>query len=156
MDPKDTVARLNMGVVLLQAGVYPRAEKELRAVLDVETDNDEAALGLAAALRGQGKRDSQGPFLEAEKILKGVLERDPHQFAAMLNLAVLYADYLGKPDKARPLVDQFLSEAPDKHPGRPVAEKLKADAGVAKPEGAAPAAPAKPKGKAPAGKPKAK
>ena len=157
MDPKDTVARLNMGVVLLQAGVYPRAEKELRAVLDVETDNDEAALGLAAALRGQGKRDSTGPFQESEKILKGILERNPHQLAAMVNLAVLYADFMGKPDKARPLIDQFLSEAPDKHPARPVVEKLKADsAGAAKPEGTAPAPAAKPKGKAPASKPKKK
>ena len=160
LDPKDTVARLNKGVVLLQAGVYPRAEKELRADLDVENDNDEAALGLAAALRGQGKRDSPGPYLEAEKVLKGVLDRDPHELDALFDLAVLYADFLGKPDKARPFVEQFLSEAPDKHPARAAAEKLKADLGATKPEGTespggAPP-PATSKGKAPSAKPKRK
>ena len=159
MDPKDTVARLNMGVVLLQAGVYPRAEKEFRAVLDVESDNDEAALGLAAALRGQGKRDSTGPYLEAEKVLKGVLDRDPHQLDATFNLAVLYADFMGKPEKARPLVDQFLSDAPDKHPARAAAEKLKADMGATRPDATGAKAPSDkpaPKGKGPAAKPKRK
>jgi hypothetical protein len=56
---------------------------------------------------------------------------------------VLYADFMSKPDKARPLVEQFLSDAPAKHPARAAAEKLKADLGAtAKPE-AAPAAGAK-------------
>jgi tetratricopeptide (TPR) repeat protein len=152
IDPKDTTARLNMGVVLLQAGVYPRSEKEFRAVLDVEPNNDEATLGLAAALRGQGKRESQGPYLEAEKLLKSILDRSPHQLSATFNLAVLYSDYLARPDAARPLFQSFLAAAPDKHPGRPVAEKFlsgKTDAdasqgGSGAPASAPAAAPAKP------------
>ena len=135
-----------MGVVLLQAGVYPRAEKEFRAVLAVEFDNDEATLGLAAALRGQGKRDSQGPYLEAEKLLRSILERTPHHVDATFNLAVLYANYLGKTAEARPLLQRFLDDAPDKHPGRPLAEKLMAGTVAAKTDTAEPA-------KAGAGKP---
>jgi hypothetical protein len=91
--------------------------------------------------------------------LRDVLERDPHQLAAMFNLAVLYSDYLGKPDKARTLVDQFLSEAPDKHPSRPAAEKLKADIGASAKPDAPPAPAAKTpasKGRATAGKAKKK
>jgi cytochrome c-type biogenesis protein CcmH/NrfG len=127
LDPKETTARLNMGVVLLQAGVYPRAEKEFRAVLDVEPENDEATLGLAAALRGQGKRDNQGPYREAEKQLKSILSRDPSHLAATYNLAVLYAEFMVKPDDARPLFKKYLDEASSKDPGRAVAEKFLAD-----------------------------
>lgn len=155
LDPKDITARLNMGVVLLQAGVYPRAEKEFRAVRDVEPENDDAAIGLAAALRGQGKRESQAPYREAEKILKDVLDREPHDLAAMFNLAVLYEDFLARPADARPLLERFLDEAPDKHPARPVAEKYLADdkAAASTPDtGATPAAAKKPAKSAPAKK----
>ena len=79
-------------MVLLQAGVYPRAEKEFRAVLDVEPQNDEATIGLAASLRGEGKRESQSPYLEAEKLLQSILDREPGQLSATFNLAVLYAE----------------------------------------------------------------
>ncbi len=123
LDPKDTTARMNIGTVLLQAGVYDRAEKEFRAVLDVKTDDIPATIGLAAALRGQGKRDNKAPFLEAEKLLQGVLAREPDNLAANYNLAVLYADFLQQPQKAKPLFKRFLSDAPDNHPARAKAKK---------------------------------
>ena len=69
---------------------------------------------------------------------------------------------MDKPDKARPLLDQFLSDAPDKHPARAAAEKMKADMGAAKPDTAGAKAPSseKPapssKGKGPGAKPKRK
>jgi cytochrome c-type biogenesis protein CcmH/NrfG len=113
-----------MGVVLLQAGVYPRAEKEFKAVLEVEPENDEATLGLAAALRAQGKRDNQAPYREAEKQLKTILSRDPSHLAATFNLAVLYAEFMVKPDEARSLFKKYLDEASSKDPGRAVAEKF--------------------------------
>jgi tetratricopeptide (TPR) repeat protein len=123
LDPKDSTARLNMGVVLLQAGAYARAEKEFKAVVDIEPDNDEATLGLAAAIRGQGKRDNQAPYREAERLLKTVLARDPSNLAATFNLGVLYAEFMVKPDDARPLFKKFLSDASSKDPARPIAEK---------------------------------
>jgi tetratricopeptide (TPR) repeat protein len=147
LDRKETTARQNMGVVLLQAGVYPRAEKEFRAVIEVEPENDEATLGLAAALRGQGKRDNQAPYREAEKQLKSILSRDPSHLAATFNLAVLYAEFMVKPDDARPLFKKYLDEASSKDPGRAIAEKFLTDnkpgAGPkpdAAPAGATPAA----------------
>jgi tetratricopeptide (TPR) repeat protein len=156
IDPKDTTARLNMGVVLLAAGIYPRAEKEFRAVLDVEPQSDEAILGLAAALRGQGKRGTTGPFNEAEKLLKGLLEREPDHVAASFNLAVLYSDFMGKNELARPLFQRFLEEAPEKHPGRPIAEKFlrdnKSEAPAAAPKPATPAATTKTPPRPPAAK----
>jgi tetratricopeptide (TPR) repeat protein len=124
LDPRDTTARLNMGTVLLQAGVYGRASEELRAVVDAEPTNNGAALALAAALRGLAKRDDRAALAEPEKLLRGVLEREPNNLAATFNLAVLCADYLKQPAEAEALYKRFLDEAPDQHPGRAEAERF--------------------------------
>ena len=124
LDPKDTTARLNSGTVLLQAGVYDQAAQEFRAVLAVEPDSTDAILGLAAARRGQGKKGDQSGYLEAEKLLKGVLEREPKNVDATFNLAILYSDYLKRPSDATPLLQRFLDDAPKNHPGRGEAERL--------------------------------
>ena len=124
LDSKDTTARLNMGTVLLQAGVYDKAAQEFRAVLAVEPDSTDAQLGLSTARRGQGKRDDQSGYLEAEKLLKTVLEREPKNIDATFNLAILYADYLKRPSDATPLLQRFLSDAPKSHSGRAEAERL--------------------------------
>jgi tetratricopeptide (TPR) repeat protein len=123
LDPKDTTARLNVATVLLEAGIYDKAVEQFRAALDAEPDNSSAALGLAAARRAQGKRDETGPFLEAEKLVKSVLEREPQNLAATYNLAVLYGDFLKRPADALPLYQRFLDQAPKAHPARPEAEK---------------------------------
>ncbi|MEO8901441.1 MAG: tetratricopeptide repeat protein [Polyangiaceae bacterium] len=124
LDPKDTTARLNMGTVLLQAGVYDKAVQEFSAVLEIEPESTDAMLGLAAARRGQGKRDDQSGYLEAEKVLKQILEREPKNLDATFNLAILYTDYLKRPSDATPLLQRFLSDAPKNHPGRPEAERI--------------------------------
>lgn len=123
LDPKDTTARLNVGTVLLQAGVYDKSAEQFRAVLELEPDNASAALGLAAARRAQGKREESAPFLEAEKLIKGVLEREPKNLEATYNLAVLYADFLKRPADASPLYQRFLDQAPKSHPARADAER---------------------------------
>jgi len=123
LDANDTTARLNTGIVLLQAGVYDRAVKELKSVVDVEPDNTSAALALAAAIRGKAKKDDTAAYSESERLLTGVLEREPKNLSATLNLAILYADYLKRPSDAEKLYRTFLASAPDKHPGRPEAER---------------------------------
>lgn len=123
LDSKDTTARLNVGTVLLEAGIYDKAAEQFRAVHEAEPENTAAALGLAAARRGQGKRDEQSPYLEAEKLIKGVLEREPHNLDATYNLAVLYADFLKRPAEALPLYRRFLDQAPKGHPARSEADR---------------------------------
>ena len=123
LDPKETAARLNVGTVLLEAGIYERAATEFRGVIAVEKDNTAAAIGLAASLRGTGKRDNQAPWSESEKLLKGVLEREPKNLAATYNLAILYSDFMQRPGDAKPLFKRFLDDAPKSHPSRPEAEK---------------------------------
>lgn len=129
LDPKDNTARLNVATVLLEAGIYDKAAAEFRTALEAEPDNTAAALGLAAARRGQGKREETGPYLEAEKLIKGVLQREPQNLAATYNLAVLYADFLKRPEEASPLFQRFLEQAPKHHPARPDAERALAAAG---------------------------
>jgi tetratricopeptide (TPR) repeat protein len=139
LDPKDTTARLNIGTVLLHAGVYDRAAEQFRAVRETDADDVEATLGLAAARRGAAKKDDTAAYAEAEKLLKGLLDKQPDNLAATFNLAVLYADYLKRPQEAASLFRRFLDDAPKSHPARAEAEKwLSAQAAPAK----APAPPA--------------
>ena len=150
-DPKDTTARLNMGAVLLRAGVYPKAEEQFRAILEVVPDDSDAMIGLAAALRGQAEGKNEKKLEEAKTLLEKVLAKDPHMVSANFNLGVLYADFLKKPDLAKPLFERFLDDAHPYHPARQEAErymKTLANAAPAPPPTPPPAAPAAPaKGK---------
>ncbi|HEY8943033.1 MAG TPA: tetratricopeptide repeat protein [Polyangiaceae bacterium] len=123
LDPNDTTARLNIGTVLLQAGVYDRAVSHFAAVQQAEPDNLPAALGLAAARRGQAKRDDKAAYAEVEKVLARVLEEEPENLAATYNLAVLYAEHAKRPQEATALFEKFLRAAPKSHPARPEAER---------------------------------
>jgi cytochrome c-type biogenesis protein CcmH/NrfG len=107
--------------------------------MSASPDDDSAVLGLAAALRGQGSREKRDSYLEAEKLLKELREKRPKQLAATFNLAVLYADFLGKPAEAKTLFDEFLRDAPETHPARPVAQKWLSQQKGAPPQKAAPA-----------------
>jgi tetratricopeptide (TPR) repeat protein len=148
LDPKDTTARINIGTVLLRAGVYDRAANELKAVLQIEPDNSAAALTLAAAIRGRAKRDDVASYAESERLLLGVLEREPKNLDATFNLAVLYADSMKRPADAEKLFRKFVASAPERHPARAEAERWLSAAATP----AAAAAAATPPSKAPAPK----
>lgn len=123
LDPSDTTARLNIATVLLQAGVYDRAAEHFGAVHQAEPENVAATLGLAAARRGQAKKDDTRALSEVEKLLLEVLEAEPGNLAATYNLGILYADYMKRPGEAAPLFGRFLAAAPKDHPARRDAEK---------------------------------
>ena len=134
LDPNDTTARLNMGTVLLQAGVYDKSEREFRAVLEKKPNDLDAGVGLAAALRGQGSRDKPAPYQEAEQLLLGLLEHNPRAPIPAFNLGVLYADFLQKPADAKQMFERFLDYAPEQHPARARAEQKLAELkGASKP-----------------------
>jgi Flp pilus assembly protein TadD len=144
-DPQDTTARLNMGAVLLRAGAYAKAEDQYRAILQVASDDASAQVGLAAALRGEGDAQHPKKLEEARALLEKVVDRDPHDVAALFNLGILHADYLKHPADGRPYFKRFLDDAPSGHPSRPEAERHISQANAAAPPPAAPApAPATP------------
>ena len=109
--------------MLLKAGIYNKAEEQFRAVLSVSREDDDASLGLAAALRGQGDKDRPAKWSEAQKTLEGVLVRDPHNVEAEFNLAVLLSEFLKRPGEAKPLFQRFLADAPSDHPARAEADR---------------------------------
>jgi cytochrome c-type biogenesis protein CcmH/NrfG len=109
--------------VLLQAGVYEQAEKHFRTVLSVQPDSVDAKLGLAAALRGEGSRKDASPYRAAEALLKEILAGNPGNWAAVHNLAVLYAESMDRPGDASSEYARFLSLAPPDHPERAKAQK---------------------------------
>ncbi len=132
-DPEDTTARLNMGGVLLRAGAYAKAEDQYRAILQATPDDASAQVGLAAALRGEADAQHAKKLEEARALLERVLDRDPHDVAALYNLGVLHADFLKRPVDARPYFKRFLDDAPSGHPARAEAERHIAQANAVAP-----------------------
>ncbi len=147
-DPNDSTSRLNMGAVLLRAGVYAKAEEQYRAIVSTSPEDNEAEVGLAASLRGEADAQHPQKLDEAKKILEAVLDRDAHNVAALYNLGVLLADFMKRPADAAPYFKRFLSDAPSDHPRRDDAQKYLDSANVgtghasAPPPAAPPAAPA--------------
>ena len=127
-DPRDTTSRLNMGVVLLHAGAYAKAEEQYREILRQSPDNAPAEVGLAAALRGAADGRHPHNLDEARALLEKVLAADSHNTSALFNLAVLMADFVKKPTEAAPLFKRFLADAPAAHPLRAEAERYVAAA----------------------------
>jgi cytochrome c-type biogenesis protein CcmH/NrfG len=138
-----------MGVVLLRAGAYAKAEEQYRAALQVAPDDTDALVGLSAALRGQGDGRNAAKWEEARRLLAQVLDREPNHVAAQFNMGVLCTEFLKCTKEGVGHLRRFLEDAPDAHPSRPEAERLiKAFDGASAP--AAPVlAPGSPSGSSP-------
>src|SRR5204863_9307220 len=123
---------------------------QFRAILQVAPDDASALVGLAGALRGQADAKGGAKLEEARTTLEKVLDRDPHNVAALFNMGVLVNDFLKKPAEAKPYFQRFLDDAPSGHPSRIDAERYakQADtaAGSATPPAAKSPPPAAPKG----------
>lgn len=155
-DPHDTTSRLNMGAVLLRAGSYVKAAEQYRSALAASPDETIAQIGLAAALRGESDGKNAKLLDEAKALLDKVIERDPHNIAALFNMGVLQADSLKRPAEAKQYFERFLDDAPRDHPARAEAERqlnTAKNAGDKPAPSAAPADPHKPAPPKPGGKP---
>lgn len=122
-DPTDTTARLNMGAVLMRAGAYQKAQEQYEKILSLNSEDVDAMVGLAAALRGLGDPKKPATYARSRELLERAIKRDPHHLGALFNLGVLYADFLKQPKSAVALFRRFLSEAPSSHPARKSAEE---------------------------------
>jgi tetratricopeptide (TPR) repeat protein len=129
-------ARLNRASVLLRAGDYKAAENEYRNVLSQQPDHADARVGLAIALRGQGKHP--------QAATEHVLEVAPNHPAALFDLAVLRAEFLDRRADARELFVRYLAVGAE-GPAREAAEHYVQDIPETAPATPAPeAAAAKP------------
>lgn len=141
-DPRDTTSRLNMGAVLLRAGSYSKAAEQYKSALSASPDESAAQIGLAAALRGESGGKDAKRIDEAKAYLDKVLEREPHNLAALFNMGVLLAESMKKPADAKPFFERFLEDAPADHPARAEADRQLSGGKAPAPAAAVPGAPA--------------
>jgi len=122
-DPRDTTSRLNMGSVLLRAGAFAKAEEQYRVILQIAPEDIDAAVGMAAAMRGSADPKNSSKLEAVRALLEQALSKDPHHVSALFNMGVLYAEFLKKPAESRTYFERFLSDAPGSHPARAEAER---------------------------------
>jgi tetratricopeptide (TPR) repeat protein len=104
---------------LLRAGDYAAAGHEYDKVLEQQGDHEDARIGLAVALRGQGKH------AQAAQEYERVLAHSPNHAAALFDLAVLRAEFMDDGARARVLFERYLEVAGD-GPAREIAERYRA------------------------------
>jgi tetratricopeptide (TPR) repeat protein len=131
-DARFTPARMNQGSVLLRAGDYQGATAEYRAALRVDDRDLEAHVALGIALRGAGQHQ------EARRAYEHVLAAAPNHPGALLNLAILKAEFLDQRPQSRSLFQRYLEVAPTNAPEREMAERYLQEIPAAGQGGAAP------------------
>jgi tetratricopeptide (TPR) repeat protein len=87
LDPKFIEARMNVGLTTLGFRNYDIAKEQFTAVLAIQKDNYDAAIGLGNALRGLKDFDS------AEAQFKKAIKTDGKRGEAYYNLGILYKDF---------------------------------------------------------------
>ncbi len=120
LDPNYLAARFNKASVLLDAGDYASAKRELDIVAGKSSGDpaeDLATLvSLGVAHRGLGE------LAEArkcwEQVVRDAPARDPSRADALYDLAILALDFEENEKEAAAALDRYLSEAPENHPKR--------------------------------------
>lgn len=108
--PQRTGPLANLGILAYEAGETEQASDYFDAVLALDD-------GHPAALNHQGviAREA-GEFEAAEAYYRRALAANENYLPAMLNLAFLLDIYLGRPDQALPLYEQYQALAAEPHP----------------------------------------
>ena len=113
LDPDYLAARYNKAAVLLDAGDYASAKRELSIVVDRDHSDFDARVALGVAQRGLEE------LAEAEKSWQEVASEAPVRSSArgdaLFNLAVLEMDFRDNERKAAAALDLYLSEAAPTH-----------------------------------------
>ncbi|MCA9728445.1 MAG: tetratricopeptide repeat protein, partial [Candidatus Eisenbacteria bacterium] len=105
----------NLGVAKLRAGDLEGARQTLEAVVAEHPDDAASLESLASVAR------KQGDFERAATLFERTRQTDPGRKSAVLNLiGVLYYD-LQRPDRARPVIEDFLR----RFPGAPEADAVR-------------------------------
>ncbi len=116
LDPDYLAARYNKAAVLLDAGDYGSARRELTIVVDRDRRDFDALVALGVAQRGLGE------LAEAERSWHQVVSDAPARASArgdaLFNLAILEMDFHDNEAKAAAALDRYLSEAHPTHPQR--------------------------------------
>jgi tetratricopeptide (TPR) repeat protein len=92
----------NLGAIYLQSHSYPEAEKAFRRAEAIDSDSEEAVMGLGAALEGQGKFDA------AHEIYAEFLSDNSKALAVLYNDSILLGNRLGQKDKAAQQMMRYI------------------------------------------------
>ncbi|MFO0555554.1 MAG: tetratricopeptide repeat protein [Polyangiaceae bacterium] len=95
------------GVAFAKAGKFDEAITHLRAGVEADATNAEAAFYLAVCLE-----QTQGDRKEIEKLYKRAFDADPKLVDAALNLASMYLEDPPRPKEAIQVLDKALKQAP--------------------------------------------
>ncbi len=92
----------NLGALYLQSKSYTKAEKEFRKAYQIESDFEDAALGLGVSLEGQGK------FEEAHSVYVAFMERNPNALNIVYNDSLILGNRLKKTSDAAQQMLRYL------------------------------------------------
>lgn len=98
-NPRAVRGHLGMAVTLLKKGLTQPAVRELKAALELDSDDPRTLLDLGIAVHRIGWRN------EAEKRYKSALAKRPEYPQALNNLALLFIEE-GRYEEARPLLEK--------------------------------------------------
>jgi tetratricopeptide (TPR) repeat protein len=107
LSPTFSPALVNLAGVQIKRLEFDDAETTLKKALMYQPNNVEGLVSLSIVHRHQGK------FEEARAALTKALDYEPDNAVARLNLAVLLADDMSKPDEAIRLLNEVIQTAKD-------------------------------------------
>lgn len=108
--PKRTGPLANLGILALEAGNPARAKAHFERVIALDSSHAVALNHLGVIARDNGE------FAKAEAYYRDALAAEPDYLPAIMNLAILLDIYLGRPEEALPMYEQYQSMAEDPNP----------------------------------------
>ncbi len=113
LDPNYLDARFNKASILLDAGDYDRADKELTDIVQKRDDDYGAMVSLGVAQRGL--KDFPGAKKTWSRVIKDAPRHSTARYDALYDLALLEIDFLQDADAGKADLAKYLQEAPDGH-----------------------------------------
>lgn len=107
IEPNNVHARGRLSELLLRLGDFPLAEEHAKVWVTLAPDSSDAALTLAAALRGQRRHT------ESARVLEDALTRNPQAVSLYPSLLGLYTVELERSDDAEALLQRALAVGED-------------------------------------------
>lgn len=105
LDPRNAIARNNLGAALLKLGRYPQAEQEFRRAIDLKRNHPDALCNLATVLRWRGR------LAESETALRRALKVSPQHVQAQVSLGLTLI-LAGRTREAKSCLEKALKMAP--------------------------------------------
>lgn len=100
--PKTPAPYVNLGALYLQSRSYKEAEKLFTDAYAIDSDFEDAALGLGVSLEGQGK------FEEAHKIYSDFSTAHPAAMSVVFNDALILGNRLKRNEEASQLMLRYI------------------------------------------------